>query len=158
MPLQGEVYVVENNPSTYIIHLERREGSNDHPGVGFRETELENLITRMESEVGHWDALQGTWNSDALFGFAVQAILDHQGRPSRLGEDRVWRCLLEMGLEGGEMPGRAEGDLGSMQAIRYAAVIAMSRRLSIHSRSIPYFPPHHRHCHSLSLPSSLLLS
>ena len=29
-----------------------------------------------------------------------------------------------MGLEGGEMPGRAEGDLGSMQAIRYAAVIA----------------------------------
>ena len=28
-----------------------------------------------------------------------------------------------MGLEGGEMPGRAEGDLGSMQAIRYAAVI-----------------------------------
>ena len=29
-----------------------------------------------------------------------------------------------MGLEGGEMPGRAEGDLGSMQAIHYAAVIA----------------------------------
>ena len=29
-----------------------------------------------------------------------------------------------MGLEGGEMPGRAEGDLGSMQAICYAAVIA----------------------------------
>ena len=28
-----------------------------------------------------------------------------------------------MGLEGGEMPGGAEGDLGSMQAIRYAAVI-----------------------------------
>ena len=36
----------------------------------------------------------------------------------------MWRRLLEMGLEGGEMPGRAEGDLGSMQAIRYAAVIA----------------------------------
>ena len=124
MPLQGEVYVVENNPSTYTIHLEHREGSNDHPGVGFRETELENLITRMESEVGHWDALQGTWNSDALFGFAVRAILDHQARPSRLGEDRVWRHLLEMGLEGGEMPGRAEGNLGSMQAICYAAVIA----------------------------------
>ena len=35
----------------------------------------------------------------------------------------MWRQLLEMGLEGGEMPGRAEGDLGSMQAIRYAAVI-----------------------------------
>ena len=123
MPLQGDVYVVENNPSTYIIHLERRKGSNDHPGVGFRETELESLIVRMESEVGHRDALQGTWNSDALFWFAVQAILDHQARPSRLGEDRVWRRLLEMGLEGGEMPGRAEGDLGSMQAIRYAAVI-----------------------------------
>ena len=29
-----------------------------------------------------------------------------------------------MGLEGGEMPGRAEGDLGLMQAICYAAVIA----------------------------------
>ena len=71
MPLQGEVYVVENNPSTYIIRLERREGSNDHPGVGFQETELENLIVRMESEARHWDALQGTWNSDALFGFAV---------------------------------------------------------------------------------------
>ena len=28
-----------------------------------------------------------------------------------------------MGLEGGEMPGRAEGELGSMQAICYAAVI-----------------------------------
>ena len=27
------------------------------------------------------------------------------------------------GLKGGEMPGRAEGDLGSMQAIHYAAVI-----------------------------------
>ena len=52
-----------------------------------------------------------------------RAILDHQARPSCLGEDRVWRCLLEMGLEGGEMPGRAEGDLGSMQAICYAAVI-----------------------------------
>ena len=36
----------------------------------------------------------------------------------------MWRHLLEMGLEGGEMPGRAEGDLGLMQAIRYAAVIA----------------------------------
>ena len=71
MPLQGEVYVVENNPSTYIIRLERRERSNDHPGVGFRETELENLIARMESEGGHRDALQGIWNSDALFGFAV---------------------------------------------------------------------------------------
>ena len=35
---------------------------------------------------------------------------------------------------------------------------ALSRRLSIHSRSIPYFPPHHCHCHSLSPPSSLLLS
>ena len=58
MPLQGDVYVVENNPSTYIIRLERRKGSNDHPGVGFRETELENLIARMESEAGHRDALQ----------------------------------------------------------------------------------------------------
>ena len=28
-----------------------------------------------------------------------------------------------MGLKAGEMPGRAEGDLGLMQAIRYAAVI-----------------------------------
>ena len=36
----------------------------------------------------------------------------------------MWRRLLEMGLKGGEMPGRAEGDLGSMQAICYAAVIA----------------------------------
>ena len=71
MPLQGDVCVVENNPSTYIIRLERRKGSNDHPGVGFRETELKNLIARMESEAGHQDALQGTWNSDALFGFAV---------------------------------------------------------------------------------------
>ena len=71
MPLQGDVYVVGNNPSTYIIHLERREGSSDHPGVGFQETKLENLIARMESEAGHWVALQGTWNSDALFGFAV---------------------------------------------------------------------------------------
>ena len=61
MPLQGEVYVIENNPSTYIIHLERRKGSNDHPGVGFRETKLKNLIVGMESEAGHWDALQGTW-------------------------------------------------------------------------------------------------
>ena len=77
MPLQGDVYVVENNPSTYIIHLEHCEGSNDHPGVGFQETELENLITRMEGEAGHRDALEGIWNSDALFGFAVQAILDH---------------------------------------------------------------------------------
>ena len=39
-------------------------------------------------------------------------------------DNRVWRRLLEMGLEGGEMPGRAEGDSGSMHAIRYAAVIA----------------------------------
>ena len=140
MPLQGEVYVIENNPSTYIIHLERREGSNDHPGVGFRETELENLIARMESEGGHWDALQGIWNSDALFGFAVRAILDHQACPSRLGEDRVWRRLLEMGLEGGEMPGRAEGDLGSMQAIRYAVVIAnelMRRQEGLEDRVRP---------------------
>ena len=91
MLLQGEVYVVENNPSTYIIRLERHEGSNDHPGVGFRETKLENLIARMESEAGHRNALQGTWNSDALFGFAVRAILDHQACPSRLGEDRVWK-------------------------------------------------------------------
>ena len=35
----------------------------------------------------------------------------------------MWRRLLEMGLEGGEMPGRVEGDLGSMQAICYAVVI-----------------------------------
>jgi hypothetical protein len=71
MPLQGDVYVVENNPSTYIICLERREGPSDHPGVGFRETELKNLIVRMESEAGHRDSLEGTWNSDALFGFTV---------------------------------------------------------------------------------------
>ena len=78
----------------------------------------------MESEAGHRDALQGTWNSDALFRFAARAILDHQALPSCLGEDRAWRQLLEMSLEGGEMPGRAEGDLGLMQAIHYAAVIA----------------------------------
>ena len=140
MLLQGEVYVVENNPSTYIIRLERCEGSNDHPGVGFQETDLKNLIVRMESEAGHRDALQGTWNSDALFGFAVRAILDHQARPSRLGEDRVWRCLLEMRLKGGEMPGRAEGDLGSMQAICYAAVIVnelMRRQEGLEDRVRP---------------------
>ena len=57
MPLQGDVYIVENNPSTYIICLERCKGSNYHPGVGFQETKLEDLIARMESEVGHWDAL-----------------------------------------------------------------------------------------------------
>ena len=71
MPLQGDVYVIENNPSTYIICLEHHKGSSDHPGVGFQETELENLIVRMESELGHWDALEGIWNSDALFGFTV---------------------------------------------------------------------------------------
>ena len=94
----------------------------------------------MESEAGHWDALEGIWNSDALFGFAVQAILDHQARPSHLGEDRVWRRLLEMGLEGREMPGRAEGDLGLMQAIRYAAVIAnelMHRQEGLEDRVRP---------------------
>ena len=140
MPLQGEVYIIENNPSTYVIRLECHKGSNDHPGVGFRKTELKNLIVRMESEGGHWDALQGIWNSDALFRFAVRAILDHQARPGRLGEDRVWRRLLEMGLEGGEMPGRAEGDLGSMQAIRYAAVIAselMRRQEGLEDRVHP---------------------
>ena len=96
----------------------------------------------MESEAGHWDALQGTWNSDALFGFAVRAILDHQGHPSHLGEDRVWRRLLEMGLEGGEMPGRAEEDLGLMQAIRYAAVIAnelMCRQEGLEDLSEPLY-------------------
>ena len=75
-----------------------------------------------------------------LFGFAVRAILDHQAHPSRLGEDGVWRQLLEMGLEGGEMPGRAKGDLGSMQAIRYAAVIAnelMRRQEGLEDRVHP---------------------
>ena len=71
MPLQGDVYVVKNDPSTYIIHLEHHKGSGDHPGVGFQETELENLIARAEAKVGDRDALEGTWNSDALFGFAV---------------------------------------------------------------------------------------
>ena len=45
-----------------------------------------------------------------------------------------------MGLEGGEMPGRAEGDLGSMQAIRYAAVIAselMRRQEGLEDRVRP---------------------
>ena len=140
MPLQGDVYVIENNPSTYIIRPEHREGSNDHPGVGFQETKLENLIARMESEAGHRDALQGTWNSDALFGFAVRAILDYQAHPSHLGENRVWRHLLEMGLKGREMPGRAEGDVGSMQAICYAAVIAnelMHRQEGLEDRVRP---------------------
>ena len=89
MPLQGDVYVFKNNPSTYIICLEHCEGSNNHPGVGFQETELKNLIARVESEAGHRDALEGTWNSDTLFGPTVQVILDHKARPSRLGEDRV---------------------------------------------------------------------
>ena len=45
-----------------------------------------------------------------------------------------------MGLEGGEMPGRAEGDLGLMQAIRYAAVIAnklMRRQEGLEDRVRP---------------------
>ena len=45
-----------------------------------------------------------------------------------------------MGLEGGEMPGRAEGDLGSMQANRYAAVIAnelMRRQEELEGRVHP---------------------
>ena len=68
MPLQGDVYVIKNNTSTYIIHLERCKGSNNHPGVGFQETELENLIARVESEVGHWDALEGACVMDiAIF-------------------------------------------------------------------------------------------
>ena len=36
MPLQGDVYLIKNNPSTYIIYLECHEGSNNHPGVGFQ--------------------------------------------------------------------------------------------------------------------------
>ena len=46
----------------------------------------------------------------------------------------MWRRLLEMGLEGGEMPGRAEGDLGSMQAIHYAAVI--TNELMLHQEGL----------------------
>ena len=45
-----------------------------------------------------------------------------------------------MGLEGGEMPGRAEGDLGSMQAICYAAVIMnelMCRQEGLEDRVCP---------------------
>ena len=45
-----------------------------------------------------------------------------------------------MGLEGGEMPGRAEGDLRSMQAIRYAAVVAnevMRRQEGLEDRVRP---------------------
>ena len=45
-----------------------------------------------------------------------------------------------MGLEGGEMPGRAEGDLGSMQAIHYAAVTAnelMCRQEGLEDRVRP---------------------
>ena len=71
----------------------------------------------MESEAGHRDALQGNWNSDALFGFAVQAILDHQARPSRLGEDRVWRRPLEMGLCQGHSSLDAPSELNPPQRI-----------------------------------------
>ena len=45
-----------------------------------------------------------------------------------------------MGLEGGEIPGRAEGDLGLMQAICYAAVIAnklMCRQEGLENRVRP---------------------
>ena len=55
------------------------------------EIELEGLMARVEAEVRDRDALQGTWNSDGLFGFTVQAILDQQTCPNHLGEDRVWR-------------------------------------------------------------------
>ena len=60
MSLQGEVHVVENNPSTYFICLEHHEGSNNHPGIGFQETELKSLIVRVEAKAGDRGALQGT--------------------------------------------------------------------------------------------------
>ena len=52
----------------------------------------------------------------------------------------MWRHLLEMGLEGGGMPGRAEGDLGLMQAICYAAVVVnelMHRQEGLEDRVCP---------------------
>ena len=77
-------------------------------------SDQQGLVSARRRSAARWElksrvALTGTWNSDSLFRFAVQAILDHQACPSHLGEDRVWRRLLEMGLEGGETPGRAEG-------------------------------------------------
>ena len=123
MPLQGEVYHVGNTTTT-ISRLERREASNGHPGVGFWESDLRGLLGRIERANGNRDALERVWNSDALFMFAIRAFLDQQLRRGRLGEDRVWRRLVAMGLEDGEVPGSAGSSVGSMQAIRYAAVIS----------------------------------
>ena len=122
MPLQGEVYLVGNTAA--IRRLESRGTGNGNPGIGFREIDLVGLVGTMERADGERDALEGVGNSDALFLFAIRAFLDQQSRPSRLGDDRVWRRLVAMGLEAGEMPGSAGRSVGSMQAVRYAAVIA----------------------------------
>ena len=85
---------------------------------------MEDLVERVEGEYGDRDALEGFDSSDALFGFAIRAMLDQQARRGRLGGDRVWRRLLAMGLEVREIPDWEEGEMTPMHSIRYAAVIA----------------------------------
>lgn len=136
MPLQGDVYCLEHSPIT-IRRFDIPEHSTARPGIGYQDPILEEVIRRVESENGGRDALGGFPSTDALFGFAVRAALDQQARRGRLGEDRVWNRLLAMGIEGGEVPGQEEVNTSSLQAFRYAAVIAnelMKRQEGVENR------------------------
>lgn len=136
MPLQGDAYHLEHS-SVIIRRFDIAEHSPARPGIGYQDPILEEVIRRVEGENGGRDALGGFPSTDALFGFAVRAVLDQQARRGRLGEDRVWNRLLAMGLEEGEVPGQEEVNTSSLQAIRYAAVIAnelMRRQEGVENR------------------------
>ena len=129
MPLEGNLFHLAG-VALAIRHLDRREdresreSREDRSGIGYRSWRLEDLVERVEGEYGDRDALEGFDSSDALFGFAIRAMLDQQARRGRLGGDRVWRRLLAMGLEAREIPDWEEGEMTPMHSIRYAAVIA----------------------------------
>lgn len=136
MPLQGDAYHLEHS-SVVVRRFDIPEDSPARPGIGYQDPILEEVIRRVGGENGGRDALEGFPSTDALFGFAVRAALDQQARRGRLGEDRVWNRLLAMGIEEGEVPGQEEVNTSSLQAIRYAAVIAnelMKRQEGVENR------------------------
>jgi hypothetical protein len=124
MPLIGNHYLTDGDNPVWINNLEARDPPTDRPGVGFLDITLADIVERVRSERGDRDALERATSSDALFGFAIRAIEDDRGRPGRLGEDRVWRRLLEMGLAADGMSGDVRESIATRQAVRYTAVIA----------------------------------
>lgn len=106
-----------------ITRIDRRSFPNNRINGTGPYPSLESLVLRMERESGGRDELSEFYNSDAIFGFAIRAEIQHRANRTENVENRQLNRVLDIGLYDWKGNDRSGGNGGPPLPVRYAAVL-----------------------------------